>query len=104
MKRVTAGADQFEDPVEALSRAWKLERCPRTQAEAAKTGNERQEQVLVAVIVRDVQEGVIRRVVLGDDLTVLRFSGTQRVFSSCDEPGIAVVAAQEALGERAQLA
>ena len=57
MKRVTAGADQFEDPVEALSRAWKLERCPRTQAEAAKTGNERQEQVLV----RDVQEGVIRR-------------------------------------------
>jgi hypothetical protein len=49
-------------------------------------------------------EGVIRRVVLGDELTVLRFSGAQRVFSSCDEPGIAVVAAQEALGERAQLA
>lgn len=60
VKRVVAGLDQFKNAVEASSMAWNLERRSRAQAEGAEASDECQEEVLIASIVRDVQEGVVR--------------------------------------------
>jgi len=60
VKRVVADLDQFKNAVEASSMAWNLERRSRAQAEGAEASDECQEEVLIASIVRDVQEGVVR--------------------------------------------
>jgi len=66
VKGVAARRDQLEDALESRIGARKLQGCARPEAEAAQPSNEREEQLLVARIVRNVQECVVAGVALGD--------------------------------------
>src|SRR5262249_11406820 len=66
VERIAAGGYRLEDAVRPRIRPGELEGCARPETEAAQPGDEREEQVLVARIVRNVQEGVVARVALGD--------------------------------------
>src|SRR5215510_13321307 len=63
---IVAGGDQLDDPVEPGIGAGQLQRRARSEAESTEPGDESQEQLLVARVVGNVQEGVVARVAFGD--------------------------------------
>ena len=63
---ITARREQVEDAIGPPRRARNLECGSRAEPEGAETGDQRDKQLFVAGIVRDVQEGVLRGVSLRD--------------------------------------
>ena len=66
VERISARRDQLEDAVQPPCRTWDLERGSRAKPEGSEAGDQRDEQVLVAWLVGDVEEDVLRRVSLSD--------------------------------------
>src|SRR5262249_33630068 len=63
---VSARRDQLEDPVEPPCRPRDLECGSRAKPEGGEPGDQRNEQLLVARVVGDIQNGILGRVSLGD--------------------------------------
>ena len=63
---ISARREQVEDAIEPPCGAWNLECGSRAEPEGAETGDQGDKQLFVAGIVRDVEEGVLRGVSLGD--------------------------------------
>ena len=63
---VSARREQFEDAIQPPCGTWDLECGPGAEPEGAETGDQRDEQLFVAGIVRDVEKDVLRRVSLRD--------------------------------------
>jgi len=66
MEGVAARGDQIEDAIQSRRGARQLQRRAGREAEAAETRDPRQEEILVASVVRNVQERAGARVTLGD--------------------------------------
>ncbi len=63
---IPARREQFEDAIEPPCGTRDLECGPRAEPEGAETGDQRDEQLFVAGIVRDVEKSVLRGVSLRD--------------------------------------
>jgi len=63
---ISARREQVKDTIEPPCRARNLECGSRAEPEGAETGDQRDKQLFVTGIVRDVQEGVLRGVSLRD--------------------------------------
>jgi hypothetical protein len=63
---ISARREQVEDAIEPPCRARNLECGARAEPEGAETGDQRDEQLFVAGVVRDVKEGVLWGVSLRD--------------------------------------
>src|SRR5260370_7812030 len=63
---IPARRDQFEDAIKPPCGTRDLERGPRAEPEGAETSDQRDEQLFVVMVVRDVEKGVLRGVSLRD--------------------------------------
>ena len=63
---IAAGGDQLDDPIQSRIGSGQLQGRARSEAKSTEPRDESQKQLLITNIVKNVQEGIVARVALGD--------------------------------------